>query len=59
MKKLLIVLVLGLFIISCNTNQQQMQTDTNPFFAEYGTPFEVPVFDQINPEHTCLLLKKG
>ncbi|MCD4729756.1 MAG: peptidase M3, partial [Bacteroidales bacterium] len=59
MKKLLIVLVLGLFIISCNTNQQQMQTDTNPFFAEYGTPFEVPVFDQINPEHYMPAFKEG
>jgi len=59
MKKLLIVLALGLFIISCNTNQQQMQTDTNPFFAEYGTPFEVPVFDQINPEHYMPAFKEG
>ncbi len=50
MKKILIILALGLFIISCNTNQQQMQTETNPFFTEYGTPFEVPPFDKITNE---------
>lgn len=50
MKKSLIILALALFIISCNTNQQQMQTDTNPFFTEYGTPFDVPPFDKITNE---------
>ena len=59
MKKLFIILALGLFIISCNTNQKQMQTDTNPFFAEYGTPYEVPPFDKIENEHFLPAFKEG
>jgi len=52
MRNLLIIIVAGLLMFSCSSNQQkEMTTNENPFFAEYGTPFEVPVFDQINPEH--------
>ena len=49
MKKSLIIIALGLLIISCNTNQQKMQTDTNPFYTEYGTPFEVPPLEINSP----------
>jgi peptidyl-dipeptidase Dcp len=59
MKKVLIILALGLFIISCNTNQQQMQTTTNPFFTEYGTPYDVPPFDKIKNEHFLSAFKEG
>lgn len=59
MKKVLIILALGLFIISCNSNQQQMQTTTNPFFTEYGTPFDVPPFDKIKNEHFLSAFKEG
>ena len=45
--------------MSCNTNQQQMQTDSNPFFAEYGTPFHVPPFDVISNEHFMPAFKAG
>ncbi|MCD4682390.1 MAG: peptidase M3, partial [Bacteroidales bacterium] len=59
MKKLLIILALGLFIISCNTNQQQMQTTTNPFFTGYGTPYDVPPFDNIENEHFLPAFEEG
>jgi len=59
MKHLLIILGLGLFIISCNTNQKEMQTVINPFFAEYGIPFEVPAFDKIENEHFLPAFKEG
>lgn len=59
MKKLLIIIALGLFIISCNTNQKQMQTETNPFFTEYGTPFEVPAFDKIKNKDFLPAFKEG
>jgi peptidyl-dipeptidase Dcp len=51
MKKFIIIPAIALFIISCNTNQKQMTTDNNPFFADYATPFEVPAFDRIKTEH--------
>ncbi|MEZ5083241.1 MAG: hypothetical protein R2750_07305 [Bacteroidales bacterium] len=59
MKKLLIILVLGLFTMSCNTNQKEMQTKTNPFYTGYGTPFEVPPFDIIKNEHFLPAFKEG
>ena len=36
-----------------------MQTNTNPFFAEYGTPFEVPAFDKIENEHFIPAFTEG
>ena len=59
MKNILIILALGLFIISCNTNQRQMKTETNPFFAGYDTPFEVPPFDKIENEDFMPAFKEG
>lgn len=59
MKKIFIILALGLLIISCNTNQKEMQTETNPFYTEYGTPFEVPPFDIIKNEHFLPAFKEG
>ena len=60
MKNVLIILVTGLLFYSCTSNQQkEMTTIKNPFFTEYGTPFEVPVFDQIKPEHYLPAFKKG
>ena len=41
-----------------NTKGTEMN-DTNPFFAAYPTPFEVPPFDQIRLEHYKPALLKG
>lgn len=49
MKNLVIIFALGLFILSCTSNQQKEQMNENPFFSEYGTPYEVPDFDRIEP----------
>ncbi|MBM3435446.1 MAG: M3 family metallopeptidase [Bacteroidetes bacterium] len=52
MKILLILTVLALTISSCNTNQKKMTSEEiNPFFSEFGTPFEVPAFDKIKTIH--------
>ncbi|MBN2172607.1 MAG: M3 family metallopeptidase [Bacteroidales bacterium] len=51
MRIILIILFAGLLILSCNTNQKKMHTDSNPFYQEYGTPFEVPPFEKIKTEH--------
>ena len=60
MKNLLIILVAGLLIYSCTSNQQkEMTTIKNPFFAEYGTPFEVPAFDKIKIEHYIPAFEEG
>ncbi len=59
MKSLSIIPVIALFMLSCNTNQKQMTTDNNPFFADYGTPFEVPAFDRIKVEHFIPAFNEG
>jgi len=60
MKNTLIILVVGVFIISsCTSNQKKMTTETNPFYAEYGTPFEVPAFDKIKTDHFVPAFKEG
>ncbi len=60
MKNVLIIFVIGLFILSCTSNQKkEMTTDENPFFGEFGTPFEVPAFDKIKPEHFMPAFHEG
>ena len=59
MKKILFILVMGLFFASCTSNQKEMTTETNPFFAEYGTPFDVPPFDKIKTEHFIPAFEEG
>ena len=58
MRTLLIIFVVGI-LASCTSNQEKMQTETNPFFTEYGTPFEVPSFEKIKPEHYLPAFKEG
>jgi peptidyl-dipeptidase Dcp len=59
MKNLSIIPVIALFMLSCNTNQKQMTTNNNPFFDEYTTPFEVPDFERIKPEHFLPAFTEG
>lgn len=60
MKNLMIILAAGLFMMSCTTNQKkEMTSNENPFFTEYGTPYEVPAFDRIKPEHFLPAFKEG
>ena len=58
MKKIMVFLI-AVLMISCNTNQKKMEQTTNPFFSDYGTPFDVPPFDKIKPEHYLLAFKEG
>lgn len=44
---LLSILCSGALLTSCGTQQSR----ENPFFAEWDTPFGVPPFDDIKPEH--------
>jgi peptidyl-dipeptidase Dcp len=56
-KNLFIVLALGFIFNACKTKQNQM--GDNPFFAEYGTPFEVPDFSKIKSEHYMPAFDEG
>ncbi len=58
MKTLYFLIIAGIFA-SCSSNQKKMQTETNPFFTEYGTPFDVPPFEKIKPGHYLPAFKKG
>jgi len=51
MKKVLIFPFIILLSVSCNMNQKPMIAENNPFFTKFNTPFEVPAFDKIKPEH--------
>jgi len=45
-------------MISCN-NQGDGGKETNPFFARYKTPFEVPPFDKITTDHYMPAFERG
>uniref|UniRef100_UPI00404B8E0D M3 family metallopeptidase n=1 Tax=Flavobacterium sp. TaxID=239 RepID=UPI00404B8E0D len=56
MKKnhLSVFLIAAITIVACKENpdnSSSMQTETNPFFVAYNTPYEVPPFDLIKNEH--------
>lgn len=47
---------------SCNSNsnsKNEKKTVMNPFFSEYGTPFDIPPFDKIKNEHFLPAFDKG
>lgn len=47
---ILLIMVIGMTVTSCSKTEEQPATE-NPFFSEYKTPFQVPPFDIIMPEH--------
>jgi peptidyl-dipeptidase Dcp len=51
---ILMLLIVGVVVWSCTK-----QTNDNPFFTEYGTPFSVPPFDKIKEEHYMPAYLKG
>jgi len=57
MKKIVfIILALLIILTACNPKQE---SEMNPFFTEWETPFQVPPFDEIKPEHYLPAFKKG
>jgi peptidyl-dipeptidase Dcp len=60
MRKPLIVLsVLLIAATSCAKKAVEPQAPANPFFSEFRTPFGVPPFDAIKPEHFMPAFDKG
>lgn len=60
MRKLTIVIV-GLVLTLGSAAQKKEKTviSNNPFFNEYKTPFQVPPFDDIKPEHFLPAIEAG
>ena len=63
MKNIFITIGLSALLFSCaNTADKKNASgmdESNPFFAEYATPFGVPPFDKISMEHYKPALLKG
>lgn len=56
MKNFLLLLIpLGMILSSCT----EKQTDQNPFFVEWSTPFGSPPFDQIQEDHYIPAYEEG
>lgn len=53
-----IYLIASILLFMTNLNAQD-KTSTNPFFSNYGTPFEVPTFEKIKPKHYQPAFEKG
>ncbi|MBW7848381.1 MAG: M3 family metallopeptidase [Bacteroidales bacterium] len=48
MKRILIVFFAAIGFAACQQNQKQMQ-HSNPFLADYTTPYQIPPFESIEP----------
>jgi peptidyl-dipeptidase Dcp len=57
-----VLMIFGLLFSACSkTSETPAETAEadNPFFSEYNTPFQVPPFDAIKPEHFIPAYEKG
>ncbi|MFW5757015.1 MAG: peptidase M3, partial [Tangfeifania sp.] len=56
----LLIVVMGLAIVSCQSQNKESEKDmNNPFFKEWTTPFGVPPFDEIKVEHFIPAVKEA
>ncbi len=55
-KSLLIISVATLAVMTACKDKKDMD---NPFFAEWGTPYEIPAFEKIKPEHYLPAFEEG
>ncbi len=46
-------------LAACTNKSEKVMDQSNPFFVEYNTPFKVPPFDQIRPEHYMPAFEEG
>ncbi len=51
MKRLLLAATTALAMLSINTSCRHEQPTENPFFSAWDTPYGIPPFDRIRPEH--------
>ncbi len=59
MRKLFLLFVIGLMVLSCQTQKKESVDMENPFFKEWSTPFGVPPFGDIKVEHFIPAVKEG
>jgi len=57
-KPIIAFAALAAFFIGCSPADEK-SADTNPFFAAYDTPYEVPPFDKIRNEHYAPAIQEG
>ncbi len=55
----ILMLMAAAMIFSSCTNSAELPKMENPFFTEYDTPFQVPPFNIIKPEHFIPAYEKG
>lgn len=58
-RKFLSVIALSVMTLASCTNNEKPVTESNPFFSDYGTPFETPAFDKIKTEHYIPAFEEG
>jgi len=59
---ILMLVAIGLLLGACAKKTEapeETAVSDNPFFSEYDTPFKVPPFDKIKPEHFVPAFEKG
>ncbi|MBN1273533.1 MAG: M3 family metallopeptidase [Candidatus Aminicenantes bacterium] len=60
MKTALLFVIIGFLFTACTKKTEEPAPSlANPFFAEYDTPFHVPPFESIKPEHFTPAFEKG
>ena len=47
------------FLISACNNMENQEATANPFFEDYGTPFNVPPFEKIKEAHYMPAFQEG
>ena len=58
-RKFLSVIALSIMTLASCTNNEKPAAENNPFFSDYGTPFETPAFDKIKTEHYIPAFEEG
>ena len=58
-RKFLSVIALSIMTLASCTNKEKPAAENNPFFSDYGTPFETPTFDKIKNEHYIPAFEEG
>jgi peptidyl-dipeptidase Dcp len=59
MIQIILLAAVGFMFASCSKTTEAPADVGSPFFAEYDTPFQVPPFDIIKPEHFIPAYERG
>src|SRR4030043_1537219 len=60
MKKAILIICLSILVgAACGKKAEETTVMDNPFFSDFATPFGVPPFDLIKPEHCMPAFERG